>query len=94
MAIPNAFDSPLATRSAVGAALAAVIAVRAVRRRSLDASGGVAGFVVMAVHIACGYRYGALLLAFFFSSSKVTKIGEDHKRRIEENFKEGGQRNW
>ncbi|PWZ40379.1 Protein PGR [Zea mays] len=94
MAIPNAFDSPLATRSAVGAALAAVIAGRAVRRRSLDASGGVAGFVVMAVHIACGYRYGALLLAFFFSSSKVTKIGEDHKRRIEENFKEGGQRNW
>ncbi|ONM24258.1 Protein PGR [Zea mays] len=94
MAIPNAFDSPLAARSAVGAALAAVIAVRAVRRRSLDASGGVAGFVVMAVHISCGYRYGALLLAFFFSSSKVTKIGEDHKRRIEENFKEGGQRNW
>lgn len=94
MAIPTAFASPLAVRSAVGAALAAVIAARAVRRRSLDASGGAAGFVVMAVHIACGYRYGALLLAFFFSSSKVTKIGEDRKRRVEEDFKEGGQRNW
>lgn len=94
MAIPSAFASPLAVRSAVGAALAAAIAARAVRRRSLDASGGAAGFVVMAVHIACGYRYGALLLAFFFSSSKVTKIGEDRKRRVEEDFKEGGQRNW
>ncbi|KAL6608017.1 hypothetical protein ACP70R_041080 [Stipagrostis hirtigluma subsp. patula] len=92
MATPAA--SSFAVRSAVGAALAAVIAARAVRRRSLDASGGVAGFVVMAVHIACGYRYGAMLLAFFFTSSRVTKIGEDRKRRVEEDFKEGGQRNW
>ena len=93
MVIPPAFSS-LVVRSAVGALLAALIAARAVRRRSLDASGGIAGFVVMAVHIACGYRYGALLLAFFLSSSKVTKIGEDRKRRVEEDFKEGGQRNW
>ncbi|XP_062212285.1 protein PGR-like [Phragmites australis] len=92
MAIPAA--SSLAVRSAIGAALAAVIAARAVRRRSLDASGGAAGFVVMAVHIACGYRYGAMLLAFFFTSSKVTKIGENRKRCVEEDFKEGGQRNW
>ncbi|KAM0856540.1 hypothetical protein ACQ4PT_049051 [Festuca glaucescens] len=84
----------IAVRSAVGAALSAVIAARAVRRRSLDVSGGAAGFAVMAIHLACGYRYGALLLAFFFTSSKVTKIGEDRKRRVEEDFKEGGQRNW
>ncbi|TVU33777.1 hypothetical protein EJB05_15584, partial [Eragrostis curvula] len=94
MAIPTAASSSLAVRSAVAVALSATIAGRAVRRRSLDASGGVAGFVVMAVHLACGYRYGAMLLAFFFTSSKVTKIGEDRKRRIEEDFKEGGQRNW
>ena len=81
-------------RSAVFAALAAVIAARAVRRRSLDASGGAAGFAVTAIHLACGSRYGALLLAFFFTSSRVTKIGEDRKRRVEEDFKEGGQRNW
>ncbi|TVU33789.1 hypothetical protein EJB05_15597, partial [Eragrostis curvula] len=94
MATPTAASSSLAVRSAVAVALSATIAGRAVRRRSLDASGGVAGFVVMAVHLACGYRYGAMLLAFFFTSSKVTKIGEDRKRRIEEDFKEGGQRNW
>ncbi|XP_037441205.1 protein PGR-like [Triticum dicoccoides] len=84
----------IAVRSAFGVALAALIAARAVRRRSLDAWGGAAGFAVMALHLACGYRYGALLLAFFFTSSKVTKIGEDRKRRVEEDFKEGGQRNW
>ncbi|PAN50028.1 hypothetical protein PAHAL_9G492600 [Panicum hallii] len=94
MVIPAALSSSLVVRSAVGASLAALIAARAVRRRSLDASGGIAGFVVMAVHIACGYRYGAVLMAFFFSSSKVTKIGVDRKRRVEEDFKEGGQRNW
>ncbi|CAL4908335.1 unnamed protein product [Urochloa decumbens] len=94
MVIPAVFSSSLAVRSAVGALLAAAIAARAVRRRSLNASGGIAGFVVMAVHIACGYRYGALLLAFFLSSSKLTKIGEDRKRRVEDEFKEGGQRNW
>ncbi|CAL5095079.1 unnamed protein product [Urochloa decumbens] len=94
MVIPTAFSSSLAVRSAVGVVLAAAIAARAFRRRSLNASGGIAGFVVMAVHIACGYRYGALLLAFFLSSSKLTKIGEDRKRRVEDEFKEGGQRNW
>ncbi|KAF0919111.1 hypothetical protein E2562_028395 [Oryza meyeriana var. granulata] len=91
MGIPAA---SLTARSAVGAALAAVIAARAVRRRSLDGSGGAAGFFVMAIHLACGYRYGALILAFFFTSSKATKIGADWKRRVEEDFKEGGQRNW
>ncbi|GJM95573.1 hypothetical protein PR202_ga12331 [Eleusine coracana subsp. coracana] len=94
MAIPAAVSSFLAVRLAVAVALAATIAWRAVRRRSLDASGGVAGFVVTAVHFACGYRYGAVLLAFFLSSSKLTKIGVERKRRIEEDFKEGGQRNW
>jgi len=60
MVIPVAFSSSLVVRSAVGALLAALIAARAVRRRSLDASGGIAGFVVMAVHIACGYRIQVL----------------------------------
>ena len=94
LSLADMATASLAVRSAFGVALAALIAARAVRRRSLDASGGAAGFAVMALHLACGYRYGALLLAFFFTSSKVTKIGEDRKRRVEEDFKEGGQRNW
>lgn len=39
-------------------------------------------------------RFGALLLVFFFTSSKLTKVGEEKKRRVDADFKEGGQRNW
>ncbi|KAL3747553.1 hypothetical protein ACJRO7_016359 [Eucalyptus globulus] len=79
---------------AVAALVAAFVAARAYRRKSLDLSGALAGFLVMAVHIAAGYRYGAMLLVFFFSSSKLTKVGEEKKRKVDADFKEGGQRNW
>ncbi|KAF2304581.1 hypothetical protein GH714_034002 [Hevea brasiliensis] len=39
-------------------------------------------------------NFGAILLAFSFSSSEITKVGEEKKRRIDADFKEGGQRNW
>lgn len=39
-------------------------------------------------------RYGAMLLVFFFTSSKLTKVGEEKKRKVDADFKEGGQRNW
>ncbi|XP_061337667.1 protein PGR-like [Gastrolobium bilobum] len=74
--------------------VAFLIAFRAHRRKSLSASGAVAGFIVMALHIFVGYRFGAMLLAFFFTSSKLTKMGEDRKRTLDPEFKEGGQRNW
>lgn len=48
----------------------------------------------MTIHFAAGFRYGALLLVFFLTSSKLTKVGEDKKRRVDVEFKEGGQRNW
>ncbi|GKD83445.1 protein PGR, partial [Tanacetum coccineum] len=35
-----------------------------------------------------------MLLTFFFTSSKLTKKGEDRKRAIDAEFKAGGQRNW
>ncbi|XP_074574348.1 protein PGR-like [Curcuma longa] len=81
-------------RTAVAVALALAIATRSFRHRSLDLSGAITGFLVMAIHIAAGYRFGALLLVFFFTSSKLTKMGEEKKRKIDEEFKEGGQRNW
>lgn len=48
----------------------------------------------MVIHVAAGYRFGAMLLVFFFTSSKLTRLGEDKKRSIDDDFKEGGQRNW
>lgn len=38
-------------------------------------------------HVAC-------LLAFFVSSTKVTRFRATEKKKIEADFKEGGQRNW
>ncbi|GKV00774.1 hypothetical protein SLEP1_g13405 [Rubroshorea leprosula] len=82
------------TQPLIAALISSGIAIRAYRRKSLDVSGALSGFIVMTLHFAVGYRYGAMLLAFFFSSSMLTKIGEERKRQIDADFKEGGQRNW
>uniref|UniRef100_A0A2P2JNE4 Protein PGR n=1 Tax=Rhizophora mucronata TaxID=61149 RepID=A0A2P2JNE4_RHIMU len=74
--------------------IASLVSVGAYRRKSLDLSGALAGFIVMTIHFAVNYRFGVILLAFFFTSSKLTKIGEEKKRRVDADFKEGGQRNW
>ncbi|WOK95787.1 protein PGR-like [Canna indica] len=84
----------LLIRSGVAVVLSLAIAWRANRHKSLDRSGAIAGFLVMAIHIAAGYRFGALLLVFFFTSSKLTKMGQEKKRSVDVDFKEGGQRNW
>ncbi|KAK9268455.1 hypothetical protein L1049_000206 [Liquidambar formosana] len=79
---------------AIGMLISSLIAIRGYRRKSLDFSGAFVGFVVMSIHFSAGYRFGAMLLVFFFTSSKLTKVGEDKKRRVDAEFKEGGQRNW
>ncbi|KAG9152695.1 hypothetical protein Leryth_022538 [Lithospermum erythrorhizon] len=74
--------------------LSSMIAFRAYRKKSLNISGAFCGFFVMSIHLAVNYRFGAMLLVFFFTSSKFTKHGEERKRKIDPDFKEGGQRNW
>ncbi|RVX11098.1 Protein PGR [Vitis vinifera] len=66
----------------------AAIAIRSFRRKSLDLSGAFAGFAVLTIHFGVGYRYGAMLLAFFLTSSKLTKFGEEKKRLVDADFKE------
>ncbi|XP_047961050.1 protein PGR-like [Salvia hispanica] len=78
----------------VAAVLSAAISIRSYRKKSLDLSGALSGFAVMTIHFAINYRFGALLLAFFVSSSLLTKVGEDKKKKVDADFKEGGQRNW
>ncbi|XP_006829614.2 protein PGR [Amborella trichopoda] len=86
--------TPLGLRVFVSVMLSAAIAIRALRRKSLDCSAAIIGFIVMSIHLATSYRFGALLLVFFFTSSLLTKLGEEKKRSIDADFKEGGQRNW
>ncbi|KAL9224026.1 hypothetical protein vseg_000101 [Gypsophila vaccaria] len=71
-----------------------IIAIRAYFKKSLNFSGAISGFFVMSLHLAANPRLGALMLVFFFSSSKLTKVGADQKRKSDAEYKDGGQRNW
>ncbi|KAK2357740.1 protein PGR [Trifolium repens] len=71
-----------------------LISFRAHRKKSLSTSGALAGFFVMSLHIFVGFRFAAMILAFFFTSSALTKKGQDMKKKIDPEYKQGGQRNW
>mmetsp|Transcript_20924 Transcript_20924/g.45752 ORF Transcript_20924/g.45752 Transcript_20924/m.45752 type:complete len:322 (-) Transcript_20924:305-1270(-) len=73
-------------------ALAAVIALRGLRRGSLSASGAWAAAFVGVLHMYCGMQYGLTLVFFYISSSKLTKLRSDVKARLEGDFKPNGQR--
>ncbi|XP_008553677.1 transmembrane protein 19 [Microplitis demolitor] len=64
------------------------------KRRSLDLSGAVLGLFVGFVLTITNYAHLADLMCFFVTSSLATKFRMDKKRKLEVDFKEGGQRNW
>ncbi|PKU65748.1 hypothetical protein MA16_Dca025440 [Dendrobium catenatum] len=66
----------LLVRSAVALLLSSVISAGALRRKSLDLSGALSGFLVMAIHITCSYRLRNthLLLASFSSNRLVLAL--------------------
>jgi uncharacterized membrane protein len=47
---------------------------------------------LLQVHMGCGYTFGMVLIAFFLSSSKLTKLSQDRKAACDASFKLGGQR--
>jgi len=74
--------------------LSAFLSWSGYRKRSLDASGAVAAFVVGLLTTLAGFRFAAVLVLFFLSSSLFTKLGSKGKRKIDAEFREGGQRDW
>jgi uncharacterized protein (TIGR00297 family) len=66
-------------RAAAGALVAAAIAAGAWRAGSLSRSGGAAAFFVGTLAIAAGWEWGALLIAYFVSSSLLSHIGASVK---------------
>jgi uncharacterized membrane protein len=60
----------------------------------LSRSGAISAAVVVAATLGCSLRFGVVLVAFFFSSSKLTHYKEDMKGDLVPQEKRGGQRDW
>lgn len=79
-------------RITAGLALAAVIAFAARAARTLTTGGALAATIVGTVCITAGWSWGALLLAFFFSSTALSRAGADVKSRRTSSILEKGVR--
>ncbi len=81
-------------RLCLASALALGLSYHGWKKKSLDWSGCLAACIVGFIAVATSYRNGLLLLSFYYSSSKLTKMKEDVKASLEEDYAPGGQRNW
>lgn len=68
--------------------------VYGLKRKGVDKSGAALGFIIAVVLSISSHAFLASLATFFFTSSRATKFRSKIKAKIEEEFKEGGQRNW
>jgi len=70
-------------RVACATTLALTMSRRGLKKKSLDFGGATAAFIVGFLALASSWRCGISLLVFYFSSSKVTKIGSRRKQQLE-----------
>jgi uncharacterized protein (TIGR00297 family) len=76
-----------------GFIIAALIALLAHRLRSLSSSGALAAVLVGTIVFGLGgWRWAALLLTFFISSSLLTRTFRRRKAGLSEKFAKGGER--
>lgn len=77
----------------IGFVLAALIASAAYRARSLSRSGAAGALVTgTAIFGLGGWQWAVLLMAFFVSSSLLTRLFSKRKTGLNEKFDKGGQR--
>jgi len=79
-------------RIAISSVFSLGLALRSYKKKSLSASGAIAAFVTGVLTFSSGWHFTWPLLGFYLSSSKLTKVGEDQKIKIEGEYKKGGQR--
>lgn len=51
-------------------------------------------FFVGFASFAASYWAGSILILFYYTSSKLTKLGQERKRRLDAEYAEGGQRSY
>lgn len=93
----DVYDEPIIinpTRWLSACAIVMAISIYGYKKKSLSVSGAFLAFFVGFIMTISSYCFFACLFTFFFSSSRATKFRSGIKRKFEENFKEGGQRNW
>jgi len=74
--------------------IATLLAVRGYRHKSLSLDGAISGWFVGFLSMLASQRFGFLLIAFFVTSSFLTKRGAKMKQKLEAGYKEGGRRNY
>ncbi|XP_055705668.1 transmembrane protein 19 [Phlebotomus papatasi] len=83
------------TRWLISVFVPVFFAVYGYRRKGVNASGAILGFIISIVLTVANYSFLGCLMVFFLSSSKATKFRAAQKAKIEEDFKGGeGKRNW
>lgn len=80
MPAPADLGTP-AGRALAGLIVAAAIALAAHRVRALSTSGAVAAVAVGTATLAAGWSWGALLIAFFISSTALSRLRAERKAR-------------
>ena len=63
-------------RILVGFLIACGLSWHGLRKKSLSISGAVAAFLVGFLSFGASYRFGAILILFYYTSSKLTKVNE------------------
>ncbi|CAK9814483.1 Transmembrane protein 19 [Anthophora plagiata] len=64
------------------------------KRKSVNLSGAILGLWMGFILTLTSFAHVACLVAFFVTSSKATKFRSHLKKKLEVDYKEGGQRNW
>jgi uncharacterized protein (TIGR00297 family) len=80
-------------RALIGGALSVVVTLAARRTRTLSRNGAIAAVAVGTLAIAAGWSWGALLVAFFVSTSVLSRQGQRQKtERVGSIVEKGAER--
>ncbi|XP_075220170.1 transmembrane protein 19 isoform X1 [Lycorma delicatula] len=88
------YDEVPPTRWFAATLIPLLVATWGLKKKSLCMSGAVLGAIVGFILTLGSYLFFVCLLTFFVTSSRVTKFRSSMKNKLENDFKEGGQRNW